>query len=718
MSKTKHDFLVKYCNRVLELKNRNGKEDERKCFEALEMGFNRIYNVVCFDIDGTICEKGSTDPSDKIIVTLSRLVEKRIVTVFITGRGRTSSKEILEKLKIKIKDTKKDINDRYFNRWYCITHNGVYLLHSSNGLFLNCEDFIADENKRKIAEEMHEIAINKKTQIEEIFNDPAVNIQKEPASVRLMSEKKVNQKKVTNGLRNLIKLPKEVNVLIGIYGKGNIFELSTTTKNDAIRNAEKFLGIPRISMIRIGDQGQYGGNDFEMLKQQNGFSVGDFSKNISGCFPVLDSNFNLISGPSATARILDIVRTSTALSLKKVNHETFPSKLMNIEKYSTFRSTALLRKYSVLLSSWLDIDNPLFNINPYTFLLELFDGRSGAIKFRDWEWGLLDDDSIVKRVFNHKTNRDLGRTFIYALNTDTGVILRGPYNYYYGILDFNRMKNWAEKQVNKWLEFLRVVIKELRTEINKPEGFEYTTLANRKFILGVLDNLRNMVIVNLNFRLVHLEVLNSVDFKIISMDSIDSKTTALLDLSLKISEHYYKALFEGSQPFDLNDLLKIVEDVEIQTSVLKNESRIKKGDKSPLNGDREIDFFVENLIAVDLAFNKFSETYSSFNKAIINIYSLLSGGIEMSILAKVLGDRMGLNVIPKFIYLPGNYQNRHGDLEKDFPNDFKTKSSIADDFNIIADDNILTGKTLQIGLDYLLSRGLDPDGIIIGKSVV
>lgn len=91
----------------------------------------------------------------------------------------------------------------------------------------------------------------------------------------------------------------------GIYEGKSIVQLGTATKDKAIERTEKIIGVPKNSMIRIGDCGDLRGNDYAMLNCNQGYSVDKTSGSDNSCFPIFDNQGNILKGVEATLQLVE-----------------------------------------------------------------------------------------------------------------------------------------------------------------------------------------------------------------------------------------------------------------------------------------------------------------------------------------------------------------------------------------------------------------------------
>lgn len=732
------DQLKNYAKRTLSLKKiEENPETLSKCIEALDQSFNTCYYSVCLDIDGTICNEGENEVTDEIIIALTKLVKAGVNICFITGRGK-SVRAILKSIVLLIMERNKEVSFNQFRKWYCIVHNGVSLLstigYEINDFLAYSSRLISDETVAKYGQyvngvvgELFKSNINMlKTEIKE----SDYKIQYEDAGTRFIF---YNKQLGVDELRTYLELltmdietDLKLSVLQSSY-KGNIvLEYSVCNKGQAIEALEKYLGIPRSTMLRIGDQGNIGGNDYEMLDCKQGFSVKELSNNPNGCFPFLDlEDYNIQKGPNAAAQLLEFFTVATAVCLEKPNIDRYKVSLASVEKRAAIKSKEYLYKYSNITSAWLNNNN----LNQPS-IYNIFDVQSGAVKFKNYEWELIPNESKLKQLFAKIDPGIYGEkrpNLLYALMTDTSIILRGPYNYYYGLC-FRKDK---EKEVTddtlvdmyiEWIEAFRGflsnagdAIKSINTNALFQEEY------NRKFLFGIMDNIRNMLLTLLN-ALIEREANNNIFIWHVTEASGEQKTYDLYQLAYEHTMFMYKLLFGGLYPFALDDYIKLFNKICSFFSQDNMDDIIqglldKDSNKNYFRVWREIDIFVENVMAVDIAMTEFNNNLVNFDGRKVVVHGIRYGSIELPIICQIIGNLSGINIVPSFVGIPGKYSEKHSSLEKyiskygskEINHYFNDKSVI----NILTDDNLMTGRTVQILINDLAKRKCYPDGIII-----
>lgn len=142
----------------------------------------------------------------------------------------------------------------------------------------------------------------------------------------------------------------------------------------------------------------------------------------------------------------------------------------------------------------------IFNIHGDCFTI--FDKRAGGVLFKDWEWELIPNTNQIKELFETKKN---GK-FVYCLDTDEGKMLRGADTYYYYLTNKQKSQKVNVDMVYEWTKnnvtFLNDFLKVLPT-------INYVDINNRRLLLGILDNVRNISLIMLNTSIVKYSKLQN-----------------------------------------------------------------------------------------------------------------------------------------------------------------------------------------------------------------
>ncbi len=678
-------------------------------FENYKKSLEQKYNAICFDIDGTLTSKNSKNIDSRAIKMIAKLLEYKIPVVFITGRGETGLIDLKNDIYEPLKKHNTDVD---LKRVYVLTNDGARLFYSENVLkedFLKQNIYITTKNELDELLKINNyiIDLNKNLKYSKFFKikyskDLISNI---IINIRLIFDNVDNNiiNFVFNNIKNIIKDNNYNNICItrGIYKNINVIQIGTTTKDKAIEITEKIIGVPKNSMMRVGDCGDIYGNDYLMLNCSQGYSVNKTSNDENACFPIFDDNKNILKGIDATLYLIQKAKLLSTVCLEKADKKNYTYNFAMIEKNIVLGRKKLLNKYNNIVNQ---------NFNDINGIDSLFDKESGSIKIPMYEWEILKNNPL-KEFWGSCSNEILE----YSIRDDNNYLLRGSNTYYYFLANRNSINNrditskidiinWH----NNYLKFLSdaLIATEKVSSVN--------SIVNKKFILGILDNCRNILLILLNHKL-----FSNYFNKNIILDISSNENNNIFNL--------YSALFKieylmSSICFKINYTINI-EEIKESISIthqnleanLKIEinSNVKENYSKDYRAYREIDNFGENYVAVSLYSDKCNK-----KRNYINSCGLSYAGIELPIIAKIINQ----NQIEKILLLKFNkdvsgYSNKQLiDLRKFNINDFggiiginKVSNSNLDLF----DDNILTGKTLQLAINSLYDFNIKVNNICI-----
>lgn len=680
-------------------------------FENYKKSLNQKYNAVCFDIDGTLTIKDSKNIDYRAIEMISKLLIRKIPVVFITGRGEVGlndlKKDIYEPLK-----SIPTISDNDLKRMFVLTNDGARLFYSENISkidFLNKNIYVSTEQEFKQLVVFDDL-IAKVIKNNGWYNYFDVSYSKDLKTgsiinIRLVLKDKYND--INNYLfRYFEKLIKKndytsLHLTRGVFKNKYVIQIGTATKDMAINRAEKIIGVPVDSMIRIGDCGDYCGNDFAMLDCNQGYSVDKTSGKVNSCFPIFNESQEILTGVDATLYLVKNAKILPTVCLEKIDKNYYTKKYAKVVEGIVLGRKKLLNNYNSLINYNFDIIDGINGV---------FDKFSGSVKIPMYEWELLDDIPL-KQMWEAKNDDCLK----YSLRDDNDYLLRGSNTYYYFLSnrqsvngkDITTKKNILEWQHN-YLKFLDDSI----TAINRTENLDNRT--NKKLVLGVLDNCRNILLVLINHMLVSKYFKDNILLNLLSEDNFEFKE--IYKILYNVEFMMGKLCFDSTYMIDFDLLNNII--ISTHNVLKKNlDTEYILPEKSDYSKDyrayREIDNFCENYIAVSIYLDK-----NNVRNGSINACGLSYGGIELPIIAKVIS----MNKIDKLLLLKFNkdvsgYSNKQLiDLRKFNINDFgniKGIEKLDNGSTHLFDDNVLTGKTLQLAINSLYDCGITVDNVCI-----
>ncbi len=668
------------------------------------------YNAVCFDIDGTLTTRDTKNIDDRAIDMIIDLVVRKIPVVFITGRGETGLEDLKRDIYLRIK-TSESITDTDMKRIYVLTNDGARLFYSNvisqeeflgENVYITTEEelnqlLIVDQMIKEIKNKLENndyfrITYSKDLKTNQILNVRMVFNTHDDGIINSMFDN-IDKYIINNGLNG-------IHLTRGMYMDNPVIQIGTATKDKAIKRTEKIIGIPQNSMIRIGDCGDSRGNDYSMLNCNQGYSVDKTSGSNDSCFPIFDDYGNVLKGVEATLKLVKSAKILPTVSLEKADKDTYKYNLAKVESNIVSVRQSLLKKYNNLISS---------NFNNCNGIDDLFDKESGSIIIPMYEMELL-QNSPLKDFWISSENGSL----IYSLRDNNNYLLRGSKTYYYFIsnrISINRKDITSKEDVISWYKNNEKFLNDSINVILSTENLN--NQINKKLLLGVLDNCRNILLVLIN----HYLVSNYFDKNILFDISLEgeNRNNKLYNTIMEIERLMSGICFESQYIVDKEKTIEIINNTR---KVLLNNmtQELEKDDEKDYSKNyrayREIDNFAENYIAVSLYKEKCD------NNRFANACGLSYGGIELPILAKIVDqNRIEKLLILKFNKEVSGYKNKQLlDLRKFNIKNFNglINSEFFENSNVdLFDDNILTGKTLQIAINALYDCNINVNNICI-----
>jgi|GEM_PF-2124997 len=712
-----------------------------KGFRDYKNALTSIYHAVCLDIDDTLTY-ANTFEKKGVVETLAYLTKCNVILCFITGRGKKSAFEFLQDLKNAITLFDANIRENQFRRWYCITNNG-YMLFSYD--FLNGKGFLEQsvclvdpkirnkymELKSTLQSEAATL-LSKRLDIPEyeIIRDSNASIGENSLRFPFKSEyDSAIDDTIILDLRKIVKEHTEFRFGVnrGVYHKNNktVIEISMTTKGEAIDKFEKHLGIPKNKMVRIGDQGDYSGNDFEMLDSSCGFSVGKFSVKEGVCWPVscyVQIDTEIVTGVEGTVALLNALTIFPTICLEKPDENIYLPRLAMSESRNISANRDTYDYYHNLLRyAFKSTDKRITSVWDY------IDERTGGFYIHDSEYELLKASSpnhILFRIYDsHQPSRTSKQPRLkFAVKTDSGLLLRGPLNYYYG-LSFRQGKrseiksSFARCFSQNRIHFFKTCIYNLK----QCRHIDVKDSIVRRTLLGIMDSVRDYLLVLLNIRL--QERVTSKDVLYFFMPK-ERELFELYGLAKENLIYMYNCLFDNIEANFVDRFLtfmteKIMPVAQIADTYFYNLELHHFDFKRGCRVWREIDSFYENLIAVDTSINKMLYECNLEKKELL-LYGIRYGSLELPIIAAMLLEvkykYFNIKYCVGALCLKSNYSKNHEEMlsSKRTLNSTNRRRVCSEEyFHILMDDNLVTGRTLQIAVNMLINHRIYPDRVIV-----
>lgn len=678
--------------------------DELYC--NFKKSLEQKYNAICLDIDGTLTAKDSKKIDERAIKMIIELLRKKIPVVFITGRGENG----LNDLKLDIYNaiiSSSNITENDIKRIFVLTNDGARLFFSNN---ISFDDFLAQNTYITTNHELMQLIM-----IDEIIKNINSNYFDVTYSRDLKTNAIINIRLVFNAgnIEFVEKFYNEIEKIInnngfkdihltrGVYEDKTIIQIGTATKDKAIKRVEKIIGVPKDSMIRIGDCGDTYGNDYSMLNCKQGYSVDKTSGSNDKCFPVFDENGNVLTGVDATLELIKRAKILPTVCLEKADKQNYKLNFAVAERSIVLGRKKLLNKYNDLIN---------INFNENDGMDALFDKSSGSIKIPMYEWE-INQSNPLKEFWSFEKNQ----CFKYLIRDDCNYLLRGSSTYYYFIsnrISENGKDITSRNDVlawhNNYIKFFYDANEALL------ETKDINSIFNKKLLLGILDNCRNVLLVIMNHKLVHYGVNDNI---LLDISLKENRTFFdIYDTLLKVEENMSNICFKSEFFIDKDFICSLVtktKDLLIDNLRDENLSEEKDDYSKDYRTYREIDNFGENYTAVSL----YQEKRNNKND-FINACGLRYGGIELPIIAKIVDkNRVERLLLLKFNKEVSEYSNKQLiDLRKFNINEYgglvNSNSFQNSNFDLF-DDNVLTGKTLQLAINSLYDCNIGVKNICI-----
>ena len=664
------------------------------------------YNAVCFDIDGTLTVKNSKRIDNRAIYMIVELLKKKIPVVFITGRGETGLNDLKNDIYGAIVSSD-NIAENDIRRIYVLTNDGARLFFSNN---ISFEEFLSENVYITTSDELEQLS--KMDSIIKELNSDCFNVtySKDLKTGTIINIRMVFNTNNSNIVEKNYETIKEIissnqfekiHLTRGFYKDNSVIQIGTTTKDKAIKRVERVIGVPEDSMIRIGDCGDVYGNDYSMLNCKQGYSVDKTSGAVDRCFPIFDENKNIISGVDATLELIKKSKILPTVCLEKADKLDYKFNFAIAEKNIVLGRKKLLNKYNDLIN---------VNFGENDGIDSLFDKSSGSVIIPMYEWELVSDSSL-KDFWSSKENGH----FKYLMRDNKNYLLRGSSTYYY-LISNRKSENGkdvtSKKDVMNWHNNYIQFLDNAFNAVLKTD--DLNIIINKKLLLGVLDNCRNALLVIMNYKLVSNNLNSNILLDISSNKNKDffAIYNTLLEIEDSMSNMCFKNGFIINKDFVCN---VIKQSKKILTDNLSIEEITK--DKQNYSKDyrtyREIDNFGENYTAVSLYQEKRND-----NDDFINACGLSYGGIELPIIAKTIDkSRIESLLLLKFNREVSGYSNKQLlDLRNFNINEYGglINSHLFQNSHLdLFDDNVLTGKTLQLAINSLYDCNIDVKNICI-----
>lgn len=684
---------------------------DKELIKNYERALEQKYNAVCLDVDGTLTENNSTKIDEQIISMLADLLRRYIPVVFITGRGETGLNDLISDISEKLIN-QYNLSMKQLSRMYALTNDGarIFMTTSDSKKLFNVNEYISSNDDFEKLNELNTelISIIEKMQLN---NCCKITYSRDSVTDMIINIRIIVLSKNQNVKRQMFQIintiianlkNKNINLTIGLHGNDQVFQIGTATKDKAIQVTEKIIGIPQNSMLRIGDCGDEVGNDYSMLNCAQGFSVLKTSKSKDKCFPVFE-NGSIVTGVSGTLSLLKQAKLLPTICLEHAVYEEYAKAYARMERQMTIGKNKRFAHFNNLVNSkFLDVGG----------IDSLFDNSSGSIKIPMYEWITIADDNPLKQLWNTNKNFKLA----YSMYDNNNILLRGSDTYYYFLAQREHDKDTgnditSKEMVYSWLNNYTYFFNEALSALARIK--DYNDFNNIKMVLGIMDNARNYLLVLLNQRIFNEYEQDNIllNFEKLPNNSLLYKLYFnLIEIEKLMKEISFneKYLIDDCKVKEiLSNTISITSEFFKDFIILPEKDNYSK----EFRAYREIDNFAENFITC-YSVNRSNDEIE--NKGVCG---LCYGGLELPIIMKAINEKINDVSILKFNKNVTGYSKkqalelRHFDIFKN-GNIALTGINQAKDY-ILMDDNLLTGKTMQLALTTFYDLKIDVSKIVI-----
>ena len=313
-----------------------------------------------------------------------------------------------------------------------------------------------------------------------------------------------------------------------------------------------------------------------------------------------------------------------------------------------------------------------------------------------YEWELIKNNSL-KDLWNINDKDKL----YYSIRDDDNYLLRGSKTYYYFLANresINGKDNTSLENVIEWHKNNSNFLSNSIIAIDKTN--DLNSNINKKFILGILDNVRNILLVLMNFIICDQYDNKNVLLKLNKND--DSTINRLYKILYFTDELMSQICFDPNLDIDKIKLKMIINltNREIVDNFLNIKNYpITKNYSKDFRAYREIDNFIENYVTIELC-NKKNNVKQNFG-----VCGLSYGGIELPIIYSIVNKNIADILILHFNQNVSGYTNKQLlELRKfniDNYGGLLISEGIKSEDIILLDDNILSGKSMQLATNVL-----------------
>jgi HAD superfamily hydrolase (TIGR01484 family) len=271
---------------------------EKSLDEFLTKLKNTIFSGIVFDYDGTLCDFSDRyhPPKQEIVSALNDLLSEDIPIGIATGRGRSARD-----------DLKKVIDKKYWGNITVGNYNGFRIANLSDDLS-DADELFSNNIKKADALLRNDLLLSKYTEIKTRLKQISVFFQSwshRDAVIKRLLEILNDQKSL-----KIAESEHSVDILDREVSKLKVIE----KLRESLEGEDK-------NILIIGDQGQVGGNDFEMLNLPYSLSVNKVSTSLTTCWNLSPPGLKGSKATLSVLKAIDIEEKTFQLDVKRLERD-------------------------------------------------------------------------------------------------------------------------------------------------------------------------------------------------------------------------------------------------------------------------------------------------------------------------------------------------------------------------------------------------------------
>lgn len=377
-----------------------------------------------------------------------------------------------------------------------------------------------------------------------------------------------------------------------------------------------------------------------------------------------------------------------SISLTTFEKAEYVKELAAIEKKKALEKYRCFYEYNLIFKQNFNV---LFGID------DIYEKYTGAVRFKDYEWELIDNNKI-KKIFLEKYKD----SYIYMYERNHDVILRGCAFYYYFSCFLEANEIPSPSHINLWYQNYVGFLLKCQGAL---ESYKIIAPEDVRLLLAVLDNIRNFILIMTN-----IELFNEFDFRTDFLIHLEEKFSGNLNEWKEYINKYQSLIHDFCfvRPVKANSINEIKALIK---KVLSNSNQVIKGiinkkDSSLIRKcffpfPRESDHYINNYIVLKDSFHKLIFEKFKTDKQ-FNWIGIMSGALELPfILYNLTPEEKESNIFLMHQYNRIYFSKLDEKIEHPQLLTCLSEQLKLEGRNILVDENVMTGASIQCTLDSL-----------------